>query len=198
MVVNLGTSRFSNSTRASSRISTRISNAPVPSILTDDDYNSRIIGTDANDTLFGSTGNDYLSGGTGNDYLSGRSGNDTLIGGAGNDTLVGGSGNDTLTGGAGMDCFYFSDILDSYNQRVDTITDFSVANDFLLFSADSFSTNDVNRFTYSSTGALSFDANGSLPDGLMQVAQLPAGLNFTSNNISFTNQISGNAIAFFG
>jgi Ca2+-binding RTX toxin-like protein len=196
MVVNLGTSRFSNSTRTSSRISTRISNAPLPSRLTDD-YNSRIIGTDANDTLFGSTGNDYLSGGTGNDYLSGGSGNDTLIGGAGNDTLVGGSGNDTLTGGAGMDCFYFSDILDSY-QRVDTITDFSVANDFLLFSADSFSTNDVNRFTYSSTGALSFDANGSLPDGLMQVAQLPAGLNFTSNNISFTNQISGNAIAFFG
>ena len=188
MVVNLGTSRFSNSTRTSARISTRISNAPLPSTLADD-YNSRIIGTDANDTLYGSTGNDYLSGGAGND---------TLIGGAGNDTLVGGAGNDTLTGGAGMDCFYFSDILDAYNQRVDTITDFSVADDFLLFSADSFSTNDVNRFTYSSTGALSFDANGSLPDGLMQVAQLPAGLNFTSNNISFTNQISGNAIAFFG
>ncbi len=197
MVVNFGTSRFSNSTRTSARISTRISNAPLPSTLADD-YNSRIIGTDANDTLFGSTGNDYLSGGSGNDYLSGGSGNDTLIGGAGNDTLVGGAGNDTLTGGAGMDCFYFSNILDSYNQRVDTITDFSVADDFLLFSADSFSTNDVNRFTYSSTGALSFDTNGSLPDGLMQVAQLPAGLDFTSNNISFTNQISGNAIAFFG
>ena len=146
------------------------------------------------DCLFGVYVNDFLSGGDGNDFLSGDVGNDTLIGGAGNDILVGGSGNDILIGGSGVDCFYF----EAPPQGVQTIKDFSVNDDFILIDADSFGVSDTSQFSYSNTGALFFDTNGSASDGLVQIAQLPTDLDFSSNNICLSNHISGNAVGFFG
>ena len=147
------------------------------------------------DNLYGGNGKDTLIGGSGNDYLSGGSGSDLLVGGSGNDILLG-SQNDTLIGGSGADGFYFYDAL---SQGVMKIKDFSVGEDFIVISADSFGVTDCSQFSYnSSTGALSLDTNGSLPDGLVQIAQLSKGLAFTSDNICTTNHMSGNASGFFG
>jgi Ca2+-binding RTX toxin-like protein len=147
------------------------------------------------DNLYGGNGKDTLIGGSGNDYLSGGSGSDLLVGGSGNDMLLG-SQNDTLIGGSGTDGFYLYDAL---YQGVVKIKDFSVTKDFIVISADSFGVTDCSQFSYnSSTGALSLDTNGSLPDGLVQIAQLSKGLAFTSDNICTTNHMSGNASGFFG
>ena len=51
-----------------------------------------------------------------------------IDGGGGNDMLTGGSGNDILTGGDGDDTFVFG-----ANSGDDTVTDFSLADDVLLF-----------------------------------------------------------------
>jgi Ca2+-binding RTX toxin-like protein len=67
--------------------------------------------------------------GTGNELNNGIYGNaaaNTLKGGSGADTLAGGLGNDKLTGGLGNDVFLFDTAL---KKNVDTITDFSAAND---------------------------------------------------------------------
>ncbi|MBD2494355.1 Calx-beta domain-containing protein [Nostoc sp. FACHB-280] len=87
-----------------------------------------ITGNAANNNLFGGDNDDTLNGGDGNDTLNGGNGNDTLVGGNGNDTLVGGVGSDRLTGGAGSDKFVFS----SLGEGIDTITDFSSTDDFLV------------------------------------------------------------------
>jgi Ca2+-binding RTX toxin-like protein len=67
---------------------------------------------------------------TGNEFANtiiGNAGINTLSGGGGNDALFGGLGSDMLTGGAGRDSFVFNAALGAAN--VDTITDFSVADD---------------------------------------------------------------------
>ena len=58
----------------------------------------------------------------------------TLDGGNDNDYLYGGSGLDTLIGGKGKDSF----VSNSPNEGVDTITDFDLNNDTLVFSATGF------------------------------------------------------------
>ncbi|PHM07229.1 hypothetical protein [Nostoc sp. 'Peltigera malacea cyanobiont' DB3992] len=75
----------------------------------------------------GTPGNDYLTAIQGNNQINGYGGNDTLIGGSDNDYLVGGGGNDILTGGTGRDTF----VLNYSGGGIDTITDFSVYDDFL-------------------------------------------------------------------
>ena len=67
-------------------------------------------------------------GGAGNDTITGSAGDDVIDGGGGNDMLTGGSGNDILTGGDGDDTFVFG-----ANSGDDTVTDFSLADDVLLF-----------------------------------------------------------------
>lgn len=62
--------------------------------------------------------------------VQGTAGRDTLVGTAGDDVIEGGAGADTLTGGAGRDQFVYSSALDG----VDTITDFSPAEDLLVFT----------------------------------------------------------------
>ncbi|GAB1539885.1 endonuclease/exonuclease/phosphatase family protein [Scytonema sp. NUACC21] len=62
--------------------------------------------------------------------IRGTSGRDTLSGGSGNDTIIGGSGGDALTGGVGNDRFVYTNIRD----RGDTISDFEVGNDKLVFT----------------------------------------------------------------
>ncbi|WP_407330434.1 hypothetical protein [Enterovibrio sp. 27052020O] len=86
-------------------------------------------------TLIGRTGADHIVGGDGNDTLIGRQGNDTLEGGSGNDWLEGGVGFDTLTGGQGADTFVVDDDqVDFSIVETDTISDFEVGIDKVLFS----------------------------------------------------------------
>ncbi|OCQ97777.1 hypothetical protein BCD64_06680 [Nostoc sp. MBR 210] len=88
---------------------------------------SNTVTTTITDSPINGTGVDnQLSGGDHDDTLNGRDGNDTLVGG--NDTVVGGAGSDRLTGGTGSDKFVFS----SLGEGIDTITDFSSTEDFLI------------------------------------------------------------------
>jgi serralysin len=170
--------------------------------------NDTLRGGNQNDALYGGDGNDLLYGGTnpiysGDDQLYGESGNDLLDAGAGSDYLVGGFGSDTLTGGTGRDQFVFN----SSTEGTDTIADFSVADDWIIVSKSGFGNNkklktdsflksssfqvgaaakDKNdRFIYNNvTGALFFDADGRKGGfAQVQIAQLSAGLNMTSQNI---------------
>lgn len=179
------------------------------------------------DTLYGGIGNDIVSGIDGNDYLSGDDGNDVLFGDVdyentgyiykagsqpGNDTLVGGKGNDnlsgndnsdTLTGGSGADNFRFSfvvdgGIFDTYNDGIDTITDF-VADDTIVISQAGFNfgaispeqfvigttaTTANHRFIYNqNSGALSFDTDGIGNNTQVQFAILSPGLVMTNADI---------------
>jgi serralysin len=126
-------------------------------------------------------------------------GNDVLIGGTGNDWLGGGAGRDRLVGGSGRDNFFFA----SPQEGIDTVTDFSVVDDTIGVSQTGFggslprgflpegrlrigasAADSDDRFIYnSSTGVLSFDA-----DGIGGVAQIPfvrlsPGLAMTTQNI---------------
>ncbi|MBD2520720.1 calcium-binding protein, partial [Nostoc sp. FACHB-973] len=176
----------------------------------DDDYldsrslgNNTLNGGAGNDHLnaSGSTGDNLLSGGAGNDTLSAHSasGNNTLYGGSGNDILTGGLGNDTLYGNNGTDTFAFN----SYNEGVDTISDFNPTGDLIQVSAAGFggglstpsllasqftigtsATTSTQRFIYNSTiGALFFDQDGSA-SAFTQVkfASFTTGLSLTENN----------------
>ncbi len=76
------------------------------------------------ENLFGSRHNDLLIGDAGANRLSGNAGNDTLSGGGGNDTLDGGEGNDTFVTSPGGGS--------------DTITDFGIGTDRLVFAGGLF------------------------------------------------------------
>jgi serralysin len=138
-----------------------------------------------------------LTGNSGNNTLAGRAGNDTIMGGAGNDKLYGELGNDVLTGGTGNDRFVFDDAVSSSN--VDTITDFSVADDTIVFdgaifaalSAGALSDDDFAFSTdldvasahivyNSSTGALFYDKDGTGSAADMKFVQLTTGLLLTA------------------
>jgi len=81
------------------------------------------IGRDGND-VFNASGNTTFA------TLYGYGGNDTMIGGSGNDAFYGGAGNDTMTGNAGNDSYVLETGWGS-----DTITDFTVGADRILFRA---------------------------------------------------------------
>ncbi|MDJ0708549.1 MAG: spondin domain-containing protein [Leptolyngbyaceae cyanobacterium MO_188.B28] len=59
-----------------------------------------------------------------------NTGNDNLQGGLGDDTLEGGGGDDILTGGLGRDTFIFGN-----SAGINTITDFSIEDDFIDVSS---------------------------------------------------------------
>lgn len=132
------------------------------------------------------------------DTLEGSSGDNRLLGGEGDDTLDGRGGVDLLVGGGGQDSFVFASALGGGN--VDSITDFSVADDaFMLdelhfggvigtYSAAAFhlgaaAADASNRIIYNSaTGALYYDADGTGATAQVQFAQLDAGLALTNND----------------
>ena len=64
------------------------------------------------------------------DNVVGTNGTDTLVGTDADDTITGSGGRDTLTGGAGKDQFIYTSPIDAG----DTITDFEVGSDLLVFT----------------------------------------------------------------
>ena len=135
---------------------------------------------------------------------SGTAGNDTLIGAASNDLLSGGAGNDLLTGNGGFDTFRFDTALNASN-NIDTITDFSVADDTLQLANSVFTAltatgelatdmfhggagvttaADANdHLIYNSTtGALYYDPDGTGAAAAVQFATLNAALALTAGN----------------
>lgn len=156
-----------------------------------------IQGLAGNDRLYGREGNDRLEGGSGRDYLYGSTGDDTLLGGSGNDYLYGGSGRDVLTGGANRDSFVFDTSLGASN--IDRITDFSVADDTIrldnavftafgwngtmpsrAFYVGAAAHDSTDRIIYNSTtGALSYDRDGTGSAAAIQFAELSPGLALT-------------------
>jgi Ca2+-binding RTX toxin-like protein len=132
--------------------------------------------------LTGTKKADNLQGGDGDDTLTGLAGDDTLLGAAGKDVLIGGKGNDSLTGGFGADIFRFDAAL-SDRSNVDDIFDFVAADDTLQLenvifkkltligtladsnfraSLDGTAADSDDYILYNSTtGALSYDADGS-------------------------------------
>ncbi|WP_419756917.1 putative Ig domain-containing protein [Anabaena sp. FACHB-595] len=151
------------------------------------------------DTFIGGNGSDNVSGGAGNDTIFGFGGNDNLTGNDGDDILVGGSGNDRLTGGSGKDIFSFSSLADG----IDTITDFSVADDKIRVNAAGFGSGLVagnldasqfvlgssaqdgsDRFIYNqATGALLFDVDGIGANTAVQIATLSNKIAINSTSI---------------
>ncbi len=157
------------------------------------------------ENLFGSANADVLTGDGGANFLRGRDGADVLSGGGGDDRLDGGLGADTLTGGAGADGFRFSGALGT----VDDVTDFSIADgDFFLlrdnvftnlataaapggaalgaaeFTIGAAATTADHRIVYDdTTGALSYDADGSGVGAAVQFATLATGLALTSDDV---------------
>ncbi len=131
------------------------------------------LGTD--DLLTGSRAKDVMVAGAGNDTLSGGEGRDQMSGGAGADHLVGGAGADKLTGGLDADHFVFN----SANDGADRITDFAPGADQIDLSGAAFglagplvdgisfvsggapTTSGATVLYDATTGALSFDADGS-------------------------------------
>jgi Ca2+-binding RTX toxin-like protein len=124
---------------------------------------------------------------------------DNIVGSNGNDRLSGNYGNDTLYGGDGTDTFAFN----SFNEGIDTISDFNATNELIQVSAAGFggglssgslsasqftlgtsATTIAQRFIYdNSTGELYFDRDGSA-SGFTQVkfAQLLGGVTLTETN----------------
>ena len=144
-------------------------------------------------------GDDWLDGQGGADQLFGGLGDDTLIGGAGDDLLSGGWGDDELTGGSGADRFVF----DSPDDGVDRVTDFSVGDDTLVFSAAGFgedltegtvkseqyvlgsgATTVEHRFIYdSNNGDLFYDSDGVGNNQQVQMARLGSGLALSNDDL---------------
>ena len=153
-----------------------------------------------NDTLVGGNDRDTLVGGNDHDLLIGNTGHDWLTGGNGNDILTGGDGNDTLTGGDGADSFVFN----NPREGVDTIRDFSVDNDTLVFSAEGFgadlvaqntlpieqltfgsrATNASHRFIYDNrNGNLFYDSDGIGRNRQVKIARLDSNLALGNDDI---------------
>jgi len=125
----------------------------------------------------------------------------TITGNAGNNAIDGGLGADILTGAAGLDIFRFTTALGGGN--LDTITDFSVADDTIqmddaIFSAvgapganntlgaGAFWTGSAahdadDRIVYdAATGALFYDADGNGAGAAVQFATIGTGLALTN------------------
>jgi Ca2+-binding RTX toxin-like protein len=157
----------------------------------------------------GNTGANTLDGMAGNDFLWGGAGGDNLLGGLGNDRLTGEAGNDILTGGLGLDTFNFNSALNGLT-NVDTITDFNAADDTIRLMQDIFpalpkvlfeselpagffkanatgkATDFNDHIIYNTTtGALSYDSNGSKIGGDVAFAVLTGRPTITYHDFIF-------------
>lgn len=142
-----------------------------------------------------------LSGSNFGDILTGDASANIILGQDGNDRIDGGGGSDRLTGGLGNDTFLFNSAL-SATKNVDTITDFSVADDTIRLensiftalsgtgrlTADQFvkntagaATDTTDRIIYETgTGKLFYDSNGDATGGSIHFATIGTNLDVTS------------------
>jgi hypothetical protein len=122
--------------------------------------------------------------------LTGGFGADVITGGRNNDVITGGRGSDVLTGNGGSDIFVFNTLLGATN--IDTIRDFNAYDDRIYldrtyfyglstgvlakgaFNSASVEADDRIIFN-SSSGALSFDSDGTGPNSAQQFATVSAG-----------------------
>jgi len=171
------------------------------------DSNGNAVGTSGADTVTGNSktniidgrgGNDVIRGGGGSDLIDGFSGNDKIYGDSGNDLMSGGAGRDTMTGGAGYDFFAFE--TRPSGSSIDTVTDFSVRYDTIMlwkgifkiaassngvisssaFWAGTKADDSSDRIIYNkSTGALSYDPDGTGAKAAQQIATLDKNLKMT-------------------
>jgi Ca2+-binding RTX toxin-like protein len=159
----------------------------------------------------GTAANDSLQGHEGVDIIAGDAGSDALYGYAGNDILVGDTGNDTLIGGSGADTFIFNSILDETTNK-DTITDFNVSEDKIslhnsIFTAlveegtlsavnfhagsSGIAVDDNDYIIYNTTtGALSYDADGNGQGVAVEFAVLSTKPQINENNFVIASYIS--------
>jgi Ca2+-binding RTX toxin-like protein len=136
--------------------------------------------------------------GTGDIRGTGNFLNNVIVGNDGANVLNGGAGKDTLTGGVGKDVFVFNSALNG-TTNVDTITDFVVADDTIQLENAIFTkltaagalnpdffkigvATDANDYILydSTTGALSYDADGSGAGKAVQIALIGSGKALTS------------------
>lgn len=138
-------------------------------------------GSARDDVLLGGGGKDTLNGGSGNDELRGGSGRDRIQGGDGRDLIEGGTAADRLTGNDGGDTFVYASSADGG----DVITDFDgTEGDRLVFyragfgnasgilSGATLNTGHTGLFFETSTGLLTFDADGNGAAARVLVAEL--------------------------
>lgn len=170
-------------------------NSRVSYTLSDDVENLTLTGT----SVIHGTGNDLRN------TIVGNAANNQLNGGAGNDILNGAAGNNILTGGTGKDYFQFKTIDHITGGRIDTITDFNVADDTIklennIFTAFATAATpikiaasefvigtqalDANDFIIynSGTGAVLYDADGNGAGAAVQFATISGGLAMTSDD----------------
>ncbi len=152
------------------------------------------------------TPGDSINGTSGSDKLYGTSGSDHILANAGDDLIFGKGGSDLLSGGSGRDKFVFDTKLDG---TIDELPDFNPLEDVLyldnaIFTKLSGGTLSSPKRIYSgqmidgagatpkdssdhlvynkTTGALSYDADGSGSGHAIQFAELPAGLDLLPAN----------------
>jgi Ca2+-binding RTX toxin-like protein len=142
------------------------------------------------------------SAGTGAINLTGNELNQAIIGNAGMNFINGDGGNDTLTGEGGTDTFVFNTALNPAI-NVDRITDFAPGSDKIQLDHTVFTAlktgalpdtaffvgsaaHDVDdRIIYNvTTGALTYDSNGSAAGGATQFATLTPGLALHASNFT--------------
>ena len=150
------------------------------------------------ETIRGGPHVDVLRGFAGNDVLKGRGGHDRLKGGSGDDVIDGGKGRDVLRGGSGDDTFLFRAKLAG---KPDVVRDFAPGHDTIAlhhkvftllakgplddgaFHIGASAHQADDRIVYDdSTGALSYDGNGTGHGGATVFAVLARGLDLTSAN----------------
>ena len=137
--------------------------------------------------------------GTGSFTGVGNALDNAITGGAkGDDYLFAGAGIDTLTGGAGGDVFLFNEAVNG----IDRLTDFVSGSDRIFMnsavfshtaffalvqgSGAQFATAASSTFLYdSSTGALSYDADGTGAGAAIQFATLSTGLTLAAGDFVF-------------
>ncbi len=155
-----------------------------------------LTGSAFGDRLYGDAGANVLSGLAGDDILYGGDGADTLVGGDGIDRLIGEAGADILTGGLGADRFLFST---APGAGVDTVTDFNKAEgDQLFFLRSAFGLAPAapltlvvdgaavspGSFLYNSTtGLLSFDADGAGGAAAVDIASIGVGIALAAGDL---------------
>ncbi|HEY8579894.1 MAG TPA: right-handed parallel beta-helix repeat-containing protein [Beijerinckiaceae bacterium] len=136
--------------------------------------------------------------------LTGNEFGQTIVGNAGDNVIVGRGGADVLIGGAGRDAFVFDVAVGA--GEADRIADFSVPDDTIRLENDVFRAVGASgvlaasKFRVGSaaqdaddaviynpvTGALYYDSNGAGAGGMVQIAQLSAGLQLTEKDFLIT------------